>query len=169
MRDLLTRGLTIWSSIHKYVTLGLLATTLVSSGMYYVTDLRLEASEEARQADGERFARAQAEAEVLALEERTRIEQEYEDRAEERDSELADLLSRYNASLVRYANRSTASGPATSASDRGTEGSDGPSESPVLPSDVILIPYSDAEICAENTARLQVVREWAIHDLNHVD
>jgi hypothetical protein len=161
--------LALWSRFSSYITLGLAATALATSGMWYVTSLRLAASEAAREADIQQFSRAQAEAEVIALQERSRIEQEYEDRAEERDQELSDLLVRYNASLVRYANRSQTSGPVAPAQDRGTEGSNGPSESPVVSLDMILIPYTDAEICSENTARLQVVRDWVLNDLNDVE
>lgn len=162
MRDLLADALGLWTRFRDYVTIGLFCTTLVASGMYYVTDLRLEACEANTQAIINSTEAAAAEATLEAERDKQRIEQEYRDRAEQADEEFANLLTRYNASLVRYANRSSPSGPAASAESGSTGSVDGASESPVVPNDLITIPFSDAEICAENTARLQVAREWAL-------
>lgn len=154
--------LALWLKFRDYVTIGLGVTTLIAGGMYYVTDLRLEACEASKESLVARYDTALAEATLKAEQDKTRIEEEYTRRAEEADSELSDLLARYNSSLVRYANRSTPSGPAPTPEGGSPAGVDRPSTSPVVPNDLITIPFVDAEICAENTARLQIAREWAI-------
>jgi len=153
--------LPLWVKFRDYVTVGLLGATLVAGAGWYVTSLRLEACESNTEKIVARTAQVQAEATAAAIEDKNRIEQEYRERAEQTDAELASVLARYNASLLRYANRGTTCAPATAPSGS-PESSDGPSESPELPTDFVTISYADAGICAENTARLQVVREWAI-------
>lgn len=158
----LSSALSIWKKIQNYVTAGLFITTVVAGGLYYVTDLRLEACEANTQAIVEATRAAAAEAETIAIQDRNRIEEEYREHAAEQAQAYDDLLGRYNASLVRYANRSPTS-RATATPEGGSTGStDRPSESPDVPDDLILITYSDAEICAENTARLQIAQEWAL-------
>lgn len=159
----------LWSRFSSYITVGLAVTTLATGTMWHVTGLRLDASKAENRALVASYEAASAQATLAAEQNKNEIEKEYRKRAEETDRELGDLLSRYNASLVRYANRSQASGTTSPTPDRGPEGSNGPGESTVLPSDMILIPYTDAEICAENTARLQVVRDWVLNDLNDVE
>jgi len=154
--------LPLWGKFRDYVTLGLLGVSLVCGAGWYITNLRLDACEANTDAIVARTTQVQAEATTAAIEDKNRIEQEYRERAEQTDAELADVLARYNASLVRYANRSTSSGTPSPAPSGSPAGVDGPSESPVVPSDVITIPFVDAEICAENTARLQLAREWAL-------
>lgn len=160
--------LSIWKRVQNYVTAGLLLTAVVAGGMYYVTNLRLEACEANTQAIVESTRAAAAEAEVAAINDRNRIEEEYREHAAEQAQAYDDLLGRYNASLVRYANRGQASRPAPAPEGGSTGSADGPSSSTDVPddltvtSDLILITFSDAEICAENTARLEVAREWAL-------
>lgn len=160
--------LNLWVKIRDYVTVGLLGVAVLTSGAWYVTNLRLEACKARTEAIVESTRAASAEATLEAVNERNRIEEEYRNYAAEQAEAYDDLLGRYNASLVRYANRSTAS-RSTPAPEGGSAGSiDSPSESPdvsndlTVTSDLILITFSDAEICAENTARLQVAQDWAL-------
>jgi hypothetical protein len=168
MRDLLTGGLNLWNRFRDYVTVGLLGLTLVTGAGWYVTDLKLEACEANTEAIVESTRAAAAEATTIALEDKQRIEQEYRDYAAEQTEAYNDLLGSYNASLVRYANRGTTSRPPASAPSGSPGSPASPGESPDVLDDVILIPFSDAEICAENTARLQVAREWAL-GLNEIE
>ena len=159
--------LMLWGRIRNYVTIGLGALSLGLGITVYVQSVKIDrldsellASQEGRLADRFAYQAAQAEYEANALRERERIEQENRERAEQADQEYADLLRRYNASIVRYRAETpqrTSSGPDLSSAPSTTEGSNGPGVG-----SLILIPLSDAEICAVNTARLQVVRDWVL-------
>lgn len=154
-------ALGLWNRFRDYVTAGLLVTSLVAGLGWYVTDLKLEACNSSKDAVVEATRAAEAESTVIAINDRNRIEQEYRDHAAEQDEAYHDLLGRYNASLMRYANRGATSRPAASPESGSPGSTDGPGESPDVSNDLI-IPFSDAEICAENTARLQTAREWAL-------
>jgi len=171
MHDLLVKGFDLWGRLRDYVTLGLLATTLVASAGWYITDLHLDTAEATieqvealRVSDRETYARAQAEFEVRALENKQRIEQENRERAEQADREYTALLERHRASLLRYrespAAGSTSSPGDLSGSPASSTSPDGPSESADF--STVRILYTDAEICTENTARLEAAREWAL-------
>lgn len=89
-------------------------------------------------------------------------EDEYGEYAKEADAGYAALRAKYNANLLRYAQndlrvRASAEGTQVAIAER----SDGPSSRPDLYADTkIAISYSDAQICVDNTARLQRVRVW---------
>lgn len=152
----------IWSRINVFVTLFLLAVAIGSTLSWYITDLKLTNEISARAEDKASYERAQAEYEAEALRQKLQKEEEDRKRAEEADSRYAALLSQYNASLVRYKDAQRAISRAyLSGSTDTPEGGDGPSGSPVLPEDTLIISYDDALICAVNTARLKAVQEWA--------
>lgn len=168
MRNISLKIAYLWNLARDYITLGLLGALLGLSVAHYIKDLKLDiaradlaACGEGRMADRAQYEQAQAEYESNAIREKARIEQENRERAEQADQEYADLLQRYNASIVRYrANTSVgsaSSGTNLSPPSGTSEGSNGPSTG-----SFILIPVTDAEICATNTARLQVVRDWVL-------
>jgi hypothetical protein len=163
------RNILEWlSGVQNYITTGLAAIVVVTSLGWYITDLRLDTAnekvktcKEGRELDRSRYEAAQHEYEAKALSEKQAIEQRNRERAEEADANYGSLLAQYNAALVRrYASAGSESGranlPGTVSSP---SGSDGPSSSPVVPE--VTITYEDAEICAENTARLKIAQEWA--------
>lgn len=128
MRNILADALSLWERFRDYVTLALLGVSLLLGAMFYVTNLRLDACESNTLALVESTRSAQAEAEVKAIEDRNRIEEEYRNYAAEQDEAYRSLLGRYSASLVRYADRGQASRPAPAPSGGSTGSTDGASE-----------------------------------------
>lgn len=155
---------TLWGRIRDYITLGLLAGAVVAGVGWYTTDLKLDTCRANRIADRATYESAQHEYEAKALREKLEIEERNRERAEEADASYRSLLEQYNAVLMRRfaAPRSTDSGTDLPGTAPTSEGVDGPSEGPVIPE--ITIPFEDAEICAENTARLEVARKWALEN-----
>jgi len=91
-----------------------------------------------------------------------KLKEEAKKNAKEADTRYANLLSQYNANLLRYkANQSNPSRPSDS-SYTTPQSSDRPSSSTIIPA-TVTITMDDAEICAINTARLQSVQEWAVN------
>lgn len=139
-----------------------------ASAGWYITDLKLDtaraelvAEKEGREVDKERYEAAQKEFEVKALREKQEIERRNRERAEEADASLRTLLDKYNAAIMRRAGQSIGSqnGGSNSTGETGSaSGIDGPSSSAVVPD--LMITYEDAEICAENTARLLALQKW---------
>lgn len=156
--------LLIWQRIHTYVTAGLAAAVVVTSLGWYVTDLKLDKEILGRAADKLAYENAQREFENKALQEKMRIENENRKRAEEADERYTALLSQYQSGLMRFREAQRQVGgtnlPGTPAT---ASGSDGPGTSAQLP-DTLMITFEDAEICAENTARIKIVQEWATKD-----
>lgn len=149
------RGLLTPSSIT--VTL-LLALLLASAGWLY-TSVRLNEEIANRRADKEAFKSAQEAAKVKSLQEKARIEKEYHERAKEADDNYRDLLDRYNAYVLQYSYESSSGDFNLSISSGSSEGVDGPGPPPVFS---VSVPVTDLYICADNTARLQAARAWAL-------
>lgn len=159
----------LFSQFQGYITAGLGALLLLTSVGWYVTGERLDSArhelkeeKQARKADREIYKRAQAEAESKALREKAAIEERNRERAKEADANYGTLLAQYHAALLRKqaaASGSAPGGPNLPGTPGAAEGGDGPSQGAVVP-EVIPILFSDAEICAENTARLQVIQKW---------
>lgn len=153
--------LDLWGRFRDYITLGLAAAVVVTSLGWYVTDLKLDNEREARANDKLTYENAQKEYENKALQEKMRIENENRNRAKEADKRYSALLSQYNARLVRFRSaQRPVSDPDLPRTPGTAEGGDGPGTSTELPTSVI-ITYEDAEICAENTARVKAIQEWA--------
>lgn len=161
-----------WGKIRDYVSIALLAGILITSLGWYITNARLTAAKSEvttqkslRKKDRAQYQAAQKEAEARAYQQKQRIERENNERAKKADQDYNDLLSKYNAALVRYrsAQRSASRSDLPRSSDS-SESGDRPSESSELfeNSEPVIIPFEDAKICAENTARLEAVRDWAI-------
>lgn len=150
--------------IFKYLSGGLGALLLLSNVTWYAlyqskeNDL-LEAVT-AHEKTKSNYKEAQAFAEKMSLEEALKKERENAENARKADEVYNDLLSKYNASILRYQreaiNRQTGSVHLSSTSSS-SDGSYTESENTT-----ISITLGDAGICAENTARLQAVREWAL-------
>lgn len=99
-------------------------------------------------------ARAQAIKETL--------EKEAKADAKQADANYANLLDRYNASLLRYkAAQSNTIRPDNYKLPTPQSG-DRPGESTEF-SDEVIISMADAKVCAVNTARLQAVHDWAVN------
>jgi len=158
---MLSRVLGLWDRLRDYVTLGLFVGLVAVTILwrFSVGDLALE--KEGRLRDQETYQSAQSAAEAKALRLKQEQEKKDRDKQEAADSNAAALRSKYDGILRRYAEaQRTISRTNLPGSSPTPEGSNGPGTSAVLP-DSLTIPYKDAEICAENTARLEAVQKWA--------
>lgn len=107
------------------------------------------------------FVDAQAEANRKAELKRQEIEKEAKRNAEQADQRYNNLYSKYRSNLLRYQQANPGDRSEPNRSELPTpEGSDRSGGSPEVPT--IVITFSDAEVCAINTARLQSVRDWAL-------
>lgn len=157
----------VYSKIRDYLLAGSVVGLVAASVGWYVTDLKLDTAkvrikfeQEGRILDRTIYEKAQAEAANVAYEEKIKKDEENAKKAAQADADYNALLSRYNASILRYqasqtADRSTGSIHMSSTSTT-SEGGNFSSENTE-----ILITLEDAGICAENTARLGAVRNWA--------
>lgn len=161
----------LYSKINTYITVGLLAGFVGMTVMWYTTSLRLDTAkqaikteQEARRADQESYKAAQALAAKKATEAKMKQEKIDRENAEKADASYRDLLSKYNASLLRFAQsqRQTLGSnlPGTSGAPKG---SNRPSASSDVSADTVTIPFSDAQICAVNTARLIALHDWSLN------
>lgn len=155
------------SQFYLYVIGGLVAVSLGLGAGLFVTRLRLDSAKAAvvaeqnlRKADKANYERAQAQANARALQDKLEQEKKDRERADKADESYRDLLNKYNASLVRFkaaqgaASKQYPSGP-TEASGSSDRSSSDTVFSPVT------ITMEDAQICAENTAKLQAAHDWA--------
>lgn len=168
--------LNLWGRFRDYVTAGLGVALVVTSIGWYVTDLKLDAAVAGREKDRATYEKAQAEYTQKALEEKLQKEKEYNEKQQEADANYSDLLNKYESTLRLYKESQRKIGgynlPGYPSSP---EVSDGQSSGPQLPtaeyaldrrvlervpSDQIMIPFVDAQICAINTARVKATKEW---------
>ena len=127
-----------------------------------LTHSALDKEKALRKADSESYKKAQAEYTAKAIAEKARVEKENEEKSKQADANYADLRSKYDAALLRYAaSQRQSSKPNLSVSASPSEGSNGPGAGTELSSELITIPFSDAQICAVNTARLKAIHDWA--------
>lgn len=167
--------LDLWGRFRDYLTAGLAAAFVVSSLGWYITDLKLDAERSGRQEDRLTYAKAQAEYEAKALREKEETERKNREKAKQADAAYDTLLGQYSTILVRYqaAQRkdwrdNLSLPPPISDGDHRSSGS--PQLPPpeyvvdrrIIMEDSVVIPMKDAEICAVNTARLIVAREWVL-------
>lgn len=127
------------------------------------TDQALKAERTAHAADVKSYKDAQAQADKDAKAQVQQVIQESKVKANAADKNYSGLLAQYHASLLRYqANQSgSKSASGHQADDQGSQtpqSSDGSSSGSGL-----FITMKDAQICAENTARLVSAHDWAIH------
>ncbi len=158
----------------SYVCGGLLVALAVTTTGWYISDARLDACKAGRKADRAAYEKAQSDAEILWMKAIKKKEQEYEQQAKKADEAYDALAGKYNDAIRVYveAQRKARSAVAASEGSR-TEGNNGPRENPFIsPTDiaqpelditeVVVVPVNDLAICAENTARLVVARDWAL-------
>jgi len=129
-----------------------------------VTGLKssLLAEKAGRAADRQSYEKVQAQAAVDAYAAKIRKETEDAKKAEAADARADDLAARYRALSLQYASAQRAAGKADlPQSAKAPPSSDGPGGLTIVPVGSILITQADALICADNTARLEAVREWA--------
>lgn len=151
-----------------YIIAALVLVTTVTSVGWYVTDLKLDKAKQELVTFQETVKSAQKEAELKAVKAKAEQEKKDEIRREEADTLTTDLKSKYSALLVRYAEaQRKASRANLSSPSKASEGIDGPGGDTELPAgavnlpETLTIPYKDAQICADNTARLEAAHEWA--------
>ena len=157
-----------------YLTGGLLiALALVSLG-WYIDNTKLAACQSGREADQANYAKAQAEAREMWIKEIVKKEKEYVEKAKKADANYGALAAKYNESIRLYVDAQGKARKASPTAGSGSpEGTNRPGENPfVSPTDfaqteldvtqVAVVPVSDLVICGENTARLQVARDWAL-------
>jgi len=156
-------SLTNWfSGVQTYFTIGLLVTTLAASAGWYVTGLRLDACKAGRTADRAAYHQAQAEATTLAIMAKAAEEKRDEERRQKADEDYRALSAKYHDALGLYkAAVRKASSPDLPGKAEAPKGSDGPGEGALVP-----VPAGDLDTCADNTARLEVARQWALGLLN---
>lgn len=162
------------TSFGGYV-IGGLAVICVFLGLgWYTTSNKLETCRDARKTDKALYEKAQADAEVLWMKKFKEKEKEYEAKANEADAAYGDLASKYRDAVRVYIDAQGKARTTARATTGASPSSDnGPSASPFIPdgaiteteldiTEVAIVPVNDLLICAENTARLVVARDWAL-------
>ena len=150
---------------HWKLIIGVLLLAVIGMQQLRVTGLKssLSAEKAGRAADRSNYERAQLKATADAYAAKIKKEAEYAKKADAADARYADLSGQYHAAVLHYQAAQRAAGKADlPQSTKGAEGSDGSGGPPLIPQGSILIPQADALICADNTARLEAVREWAL-------
>lgn len=162
------------AKFHTYIIAGLLIVSGVSTIGWVITDAKLEACESGRKADKAAYKKAQADAEVLWMKAIKKKEDEYNAKAKKADEAYGALAGKYADAVRVYADAQSKARRAAAAAQGGSaESSDGPGKNPFIPDEayvqpelditqVVVVPVSDLSICAENTARLVVARDWAL-------
>lgn len=133
------------------------STTLIAGGLASHLGDELSKEKTAHAADVQHFKDVQKAANDQAEATKKELIKESKANAEQADINYHDLLSKYNASILRYKANQSSSRKAHSDQLPTSEGGDGSGTSTF-----ISITMSDAKICSVNTARLQAVRDWAI-------
>lgn len=158
----------------SYVCGGLLVALAVTSVGWYVTDARLDACVSGRKADKAAYEKAQADAEVLWMKAIKKKEDEYNAKAKKADEAYGALAGKYADAVRVYADAQSKARRAAAAAQGGSaESPDRPGGNPLIPEDayiqpelditeVVVVPVNDLAICARNTARLVVARDWAL-------
>lgn len=159
----------------NYIVGGLALLAIGLGAGWYITNLKLDTCQQARKTDKVSYEAAAAESLVLHLEAIKKKEQEYAIRAKQADANYASLNTKFNDSVRVYAEANKRATSVAIASSKGgdTEGVNGPSKGPNIPgsyytkpeldiTEVTVVPVEDLFICAENTARLIVARDWAL-------
>jgi len=121
---------------------------------------------EGRTADAEKYRAAQAEYTEKALREKAEIERIDRERKEQADREYDTLLNEYRSTLrLRQYTPSTGGTDGRGDLSRPTTPPGVPiagAPSPVVPpSEYLLISWDDADICAENTAKVLALYDFA--------
>ena len=159
----------LWASVQKYWQYYLIFLLVAANTFSYhewqhvSTDLHTE--KVAHAADIKAFKDAQAEADARAKQIADTLTQQSKAKAHEADSKYRSLYAQYRANLVRYQAAQRASNQSSGGGTGGTaQGPNGSGQGPVVPATTgpLIITAQDAQICAENTAKLQVDHDWAL-------
>lgn len=153
------------NNIVTYWKIWLIVLLIVGNGFFAWewrhTDAALVKEKAAHAADIQNFKTAQTLADAKAQAERIALQKESKANADQADANYTGLAAKYHASLLRYAQTTSGGkGPGNNQLPT-TQGTDGPSPSTDLPA-TLTITGSDAQICADNTARLQTAHDWAL-------
>lgn len=153
-------GRTYWREAIGGVLLVALAVTAL---LLHAARSERDAAIAGRAADRAAYVAAQETARSNALAAAAKKDAENAKKADNADARYADLSVQYRAISLRYAAAQSVAGRTNlPAAPKGTESANGPGGLAVVPSGNILIPQADALICADNTARLEAAREWAL-------
>jgi hypothetical protein len=154
----------LFNQVKAYLLPGVAALAVILGVGWYVTHNKLEAERSGRALDAATYRQAQSDYKAKAEAEAREKERKYAEVAKQADASYAALLDKYNASLLRYkaqANISTGSGTNLSVNPRTPSGTDRSDPGAELSPELIVIPFEDALICAENTAKLITAQqEW---------
>lgn len=148
----------------KLIGLGLLCLALiVQTFRLSATEGSLIAEKAGRQSDRLSYEKAQALAASEALSAKIETEKRHEAEREKSDARAATLAADYRGAVLRYqAAQRAASEADLPQPSEAAESSNGPGGPSLLLAGDIIIPQADALICADNTARLEAVRDWAL-------
>lgn len=147
-----------------YLPALLLATNIFAFHGWTTDHSKLLAERAAHQLDVQSFKAAQAAANKQAETEKRALLKESKANADQADAKYASLFASYRANLLRY-KASLSQGNTDQAEHNQLptpQGGDGPSKGTDVPFTTLPISLDDASICAENTARLQAVHDWAV-------
>jgi uncharacterized protein YlxW (UPF0749 family) len=148
----------------KYIAIGLLVTTnVLAVGAWQNAEHKLSDEKVAHKVDIATFKAAQKLADDNAKTERARIIKEAQENANKADANYATLLSHYRANLLRYKAHQGRTSQAADHKLPTPQSGDGTSTDADVPGSGIVITYEDAMICADNTARLKAVHDWAVN------
>lgn len=139
----------------------LVGAALLYGAYLYVDSKGYERAELKKNIEIAQIEKAGAQAELEAWKQKDKAEKKYEEFAQKADADRADLSRQYNAALLRYAQAGAGKASPAPKADATALGN-GPGDSPKLSYERVEISYEDAQICADNTARLQSVRTWGL-------
>lgn len=147
-----------------YITGGLLIALGVTTLGWVITDARLDACSAGRKADKAAYEKAQADAEVLWMKAIKKKEDEYAAKAKKADEAYDALVGKYNDAIRVYVDAQSKARSTAAAAQGGSPTSDNrPGEdTEFLEVREVVVPVGDLMICAENTARIVVARDWAL-------
>lgn len=167
--------LSLYNKFIHYIVGGMALLTLGLGLGWYVTNLKLDNCQAARAVDKTSYEKAAAESLAQHLEAIKKKEQEYVAKARQADASYASLSARFNDSLRLYteANKRATSIAVTGSRSSSAEGDNRSGTGPNIPAshytqpelditEVSVVSIDDLTICAENTARLIVARDWAL-------
>lgn len=166
MYDILLKSISFWNNIRNYVTVFALVGMTVCYIGWDNTSKELETQVALRAADRANYEAEQSEYEARALEEKMEIERINNERVQEAEANYESVLAGYRNSLRVYQSRESARSTSSRSDLPGpapiTEGSDGPTPDPGVPTEYLTISYADADICAINTARVVATYNWSL-------
>lgn len=148
-----------------YIIVVLAVASMFSYHEWQTVAVDLHTEKLAHAADIKAFKDSQAEADARAKKLAETLTQQSKAKAHEADRNYKSLYAQYRANLVRYqALQRAAHGSGTGQASGTAQGSNGSGQGSVVPAPTgpLIITGQDAQICAENTAKLQAAHDWAL-------